>query len=126
MAIDDSTKQQLMKFVVSGIVAVAVDLGVYYLLNHYINHNISKGISFLAGSIVAFLLNKYWTFEIKEFSGVQLIRFFSLYVTTLVINVLINKGVLNLFGGVLFSFLCATAASTILNFIGQKFWVFKR
>jgi len=25
----------------------------------------------------------------------------------------------------LFGFLCATGVSTILNFIGQKFWVFK-
>ncbi len=126
MAIDSTTRGQLLKFIVSGLIAVAVDFGVYYLLNNYTSHNVSKGISFLTGSIVAYLLNKFWTFDTKEFSGKQLFRFFFLYGTTLAINVLVNKGVLNLFNSVLFGFLCATGASTILNFLGQKFWVFKK
>ena len=126
MEIDTTTKQQLGKFIVSGLIAVAVDFGVYFFLNNYINHNVSKGLSFLTGSIVAYLLNKFWTFRAKEFSGSQLFRFFFLYLTTLAINILVNKGVLNLFNSVLFGFLCATGASTILNFLGQKFWVFKQ
>ncbi len=126
MAIDSLTKRQLAKFVVSGVIAVAVDFGVYYFSNNYTGHNVSKGISFLTGSIVAYLLNKFWTFETKEFSGTQLFRFFFLYVTTLAINVLVNNEVLNLFKSVLFGFLFATGASTILNFLGQKFWVFKK
>lgn len=124
--VNTTTRNQLLKFIVSGCIAVAVDFGVYYLLNNYTGHNISKGISFLTGSLVAYLLNKFWTFDAKEFSGTQLFRFFFLYASTLVINVLVNKGVLNLFNSVLFGFLCATGASTILNFLGQKFWVFKK
>ena len=69
MAIGDTTKHQLVKFIFSGIIAVAVDFGVYYFLNRYTGHNTSKGISFLTGSIVAYLLNKFWTFGAKEFSG---------------------------------------------------------
>lgn len=126
MEINATMKQQLARFIFSGIIAVAVDFGVYYFLNKYTGHNISKGISFLAGSIVAYLLNKFWTFEAKEFSGKQLFRFFFLYLTTLAINVLVNKGVLNLFNSVILGFLCATGASTVLNFSGQKFWVFKK
>lgn len=126
MAIDTTTRSQLLKFIVSGIIAVAVDFGVYYLLNNYTSHNVSKGVSFLIGSMVAYILNKFWTFDTKEFSGAQLFRFFFLYTSTLAINVLVNKGVLNLFNSVLFGFLCATGASTILNFLGQKFWVFKK
>lgn len=125
MAIDANTRKQLGKFVVAGVIAVAIDFGVYYFLNRYVGHNVSKGVSFLTGSIVAYLLNKFWTFDVKEFSGTQLFRFFFLYLTTLAINVLINKGVLTLFDSVLLGFLCATGASTILNFIGQKCWVFK-
>lgn len=126
MAIDVTTKRQLIKFIVAGIIAVAVDFGAYYFLINYMSHNVSKGFSFLVGSIIAYLLNKFWTFKTKEFSGTQLFRFFLLYATTLAINVLVNKGVLNLFNNVLFGFLCATGASTILNFFGQKFWVFKK
>ena len=126
MAIDTTTQRQLFKFVVSGVIAVAVDFGVYYLLNSYMDHSVSKGVSFLSGSMVAYLMNKFWTFETKEFSGMQLFRFFFLYVTTLAINVMVNKGVLNLFNSVLFAFFCATGASTVLNFLGQKFWVFRK
>lgn len=125
MEIDATTKQQLGKFIVSGLVAVAVDFGSYFFLNNYIIHNVSKGISFLTGSIVAYLLNKFWTFGTKEFSGLQLFRFFFLYLITLVINIMVNKGVLNFYNSVLLGFLSATGASTILNFLGQKFWVFK-
>jgi len=125
MEIDATTKRQLGKFIVSGLVAVAVDFGSYFFLNNYISHNVSKGISFLTGSIVAYLLNKFWTFDTKEFSGLQLFRFFFLYLITLVINIMVNKGVLNFYNSVLLGFLCATGASTILNFLGQKFWVFK-
>lgn len=124
--VDTTTRSQLLKFIVSGCIAVAVDFGVYYFLNTYIGHNVSKGISFLTGSLVAYLLNKFWTFDTKEFSGTQLFRFFFLYTSTLAINVLVNKVVLNLFHSVLFGFLCATGASTVLNFLGQKFWVFKK
>lgn len=126
MEIGAATKQQLGKFVVSGFIAVAVDFGSYYLLIDYIGHNISKGISFLIGSVVAYLLNKFWTFEANEFSGAQMLRFFFLYVTTLGVNVLVNKSVLAVFNSVFFGFLCATGASTVLNFLGQKFWVFKK
>lgn len=126
MAIDNTTQKQLLKFVVSGVIAVGVDFGVYYLLNNYMDQNVSKGISFLTGSMVAYLMNKFWTFDTKEFSGIQLFRFFFLYATTLAINVMVNKGVLSLFNSVLFGFLCATGASTVLNFLGQKFWVFKK
>lgn len=125
MAIDITTKKQFYKFIVCGVIAVAVDYGTYYLLNNYMGHNFSKGISFLVGSIVAYLLNKFWTFESKVFIGKQLLRFLILYMTTLVINVLVNKGILNLYNSMLFGFLCATGISTILNFLGQKFWVFK-
>ncbi|WP_281541806.1 GtrA family protein [Maribacter aestuarii] len=126
MEINTTTKKQLGKFVVSGLIAVVVDFSTYFLLNNYTGHNVAKGISFLTGSIVAYVLNKFWTFHTKEFSGTQLFRFFFLYVTTLAVNVLVNKGILNLFNNVLFGFLCATGASTILNFLGQKFWVFKK
>ncbi|MCL6274284.1 GtrA family protein [Muricauda sp. 2012CJ35-5] len=126
MAIDSITQRQLSKFVFSGVIAVVVDFGVYYMANNYLGHNLSKGLSFLSGSVVAYLLNKFWTFEAKEFSGSQMFRFFFLYGMTLAINVFVNKFVLATIGNVLFGFLCATAASTILNFLGQKFWVFKK
>ena len=44
---------------------------------------------------------------------------------TLTINIFTNSFILNITDLVLLSFVIATGVSTILNFIGQKWWVFK-
>jgi len=59
-------KKELKRFLVAGISAVGTDLVTYYILLNYFNTDFSKGISFLLGTIVAFIINKYWTFEKKE------------------------------------------------------------
>ena len=84
----------------------------------------------------AYLLNKFFTFKQPVHSTAELIRFFSLYGTTLVANVFVNYLALTLlpdFVGdflswsyiVILAFVMATGVSTILNFTGQKLWVFK-
>jgi putative flippase GtrA len=132
-------KKELLRFLVSGFTAVAIDLGVYFLLVMIMSTNLAKGISFISGTFVAFMLNKYWTFEVKERSYLEIVKFITLYAITLAINIAVNKIVLNMalkmdldFGfrvipkAYMIAFLCATGTSTILNFIGQKFWVFKQ
>ncbi len=126
MEITPETKKQILRFIGTGIVAVAVDLLVYLLLKENFGYSLSKGFSFFTGTIVAYLLNKFWTFEEKKYSTVQLLKFFFLYGITLGVNVVVNNLVLDMFYSVIFAFLCATGTSTILNFIGQKFWVFKK
>jgi putative flippase GtrA len=118
-------KKELKRFLVAGFGAVGTDLFLYYIFLDYLSSNISKGISFLVGTIVAFVINKYWTFEKHDKSFKEIILFGILYGATLVINVLTNKLVLDYTSIVLLSFLVATGVSTVLNFIGQKFWVFK-
>lgn len=119
------TKKELTRFIVAGFSAVATDLITYYLLLNFLSTFISKSISFLLGTIVAFFMNKYWTFEKKERLYIEILRFAILYSLTLGANVLVNKLVLDNSGIVILSFVIATAVSTIINFIGQKFWVFK-
>ena len=119
------TKKELKSFIVAGLSAVGTDLGIYYLLLNFLDIYIAKGISFLSGTIVAFIINKYWTFEKKKKSYIEIIRFAILYSITLGVNVLTNKLVLENSGILILSFIIATGVSAVLNFIGQKFWVFK-
>ncbi|WP_418513906.1 GtrA family protein [Corallibacter sp.] len=118
-------KKELIRFIIAGVCAVATDLIVYYILLTFLTHNISKGISFIAGTIVAYIINKFWTFEKKEKSYSEMMRFALLYGFSLSINILTNKLVLDFTSIVLIAFLIATGASTIVNFFGQKLWVFK-
>lgn len=135
----DKTKKEISRFILSGILAVLTDTFVYYILSHFIDLSLAKGISFLTGTITAYLMNKYYTFEQKRKSIKEVIKFLLLYLVSLAANVGVNKvcllilpsafsyiSFLNNFQAVkLFSFLCATGTSTIINFSGQKFWVFK-
>jgi putative flippase GtrA len=121
-----AAQKQLLRFLVVGCSAVATDFVTYTLLLHLLAHAPAKTISFILGSIVAYLLNKYWTFAVPGKNHIEVAKFIILYTSTLGVNVAVNAAVLILFPhAVPFAFLCATGTSTILNFIGQKWWVFK-
>jgi putative flippase GtrA len=117
--------RELVWFLIAGFSAVGMDMGSYYGLNVLLPIFFAKGLSFVLGSIVAFIINKYKTFEKVEFSKTEIVKFSILYLTTLLVNVGVNHIVITVFPNwVFFAFLCATGTSTIINFIGQKFWVF--
>ena len=118
-------KREMSRFLVAGFCAVGTDMCSYFLLLKVLTHDYSKGISFLLGTIVAYFINKYWTFEKKTKSYSEVGKFAILYSSTLGANVLVNRIVLNLFQSTLLAFLLATGVSTVLNFSGQKSWVFK-
>ena len=119
-------KREMSRFLVAGFCAVGTDMGSYFLLLKVLPHDYSKGTSFLLGSMVAYCINKYWTFEKKTKPYDEMSKFAILYLSTLGTNVLVNRIVLDLFQSTLLAFLIATGVSTVLNFIGQKWWVFKR
>jgi len=118
-------KKELKRFLVAGLSAVGTDLAMYYVLLNFLTPGLSKAISFLLGTIVAYVINKYWTFEKHDKSLKEMMLFAVLYACTLGLNVFTNNLVLDQTGVVFFAFLVATGVSTVLNFIGQKFWVFK-
>ncbi len=143
----NSLKREVGLFLIVGMTAVTTDLGSYYLLLGHLHPAVAKAISFVTGSAVAFIMNKFWTFAKYTHSYVEIAKFVLLYTVTLIANVTTNDFFLinfnSLHHALLFSvgikrevdinpsllvflaFLVATAVSTILNFIGQKWWVFK-
>ena len=118
--------KELLKFCVGGGSAVAVDFVVYMLLKQQILITVAKVISFVVGAIAGFIINKLWTFESKSFKTSEVLKYIFLYVCSATANTLVNKGVLSLVDSSIFAFLCATGTSTIINFLGQKFFVFKK
>ena len=118
-------KKELKCFLIAGLSAVGTDFITYYVMLNFLHHDIAKILSFILGTIVAFVINKYWTFERYKKSYKQIFQFIILYSATLFVNVMINRSVLDFTELVFLAFLIATGASTILNFVGQKWWVFK-
>lgn len=135
--IDSQTRVQLFKFAASGIIATVVDFGTYFGLLYTVlpgGHEASKGVAYVLGTTVAYLLAKYWTFPDRDPVPGETRRFLVLYGVAFAVNVGVNSLLLALLG-VAFAALGqpaletvavvgATGCSMTLNFIGQKFWVF--
>ncbi len=121
-----ASKKEIPRFLVTGILAVATDYLSYLFLVNFFHINFAKASSFILGSCVAFILNKCWTFESDRKASATLMPFAILYSTTFLVNVGLNHFSLVYISEIkTFAFIIATSASTILNFIGMKFWVFK-
>jgi putative flippase GtrA len=128
--IDPKTKRQIIRFLFAGCGAVGTDTFVYFMLVHnylnYVGYNWAKFIAFISGTFTAFIINKYWTFESKQKSLFEVVAFMILYFTTLGLNVSVNHIILYISGNLtILAFVVATGCSTVANFLGQKFWVFK-
>jgi len=113
-----------------GFTTVAIDFGVYQLLLMLdVPTPVAKGVSFVTGTIFAYVANRLWTFDRAE-GGVSVFGLFVvLYVVTLTINVAVNSVIISLFDdgelGRSIGFLAATGASATLNFVGMKTIVFR-
>ena len=137
-------KKQIIKFTVVGAIAALADLSFYYLLlqtlpeqvmTAFSNESIAKGLSFIIGTTVTYYLNKFWTWKKKGRSTRGLFKFLALYACSLIMNVAVNALLLyllhnmamlqNLPNKYLIAFIGAAGASAVVNFLGQKFWVFK-
>lgn len=138
------SKKQLMKFTLIGIFAVMVDLIFYYTFLNALpkttssfikNEEISKALSFLCGMTFSYFLNKFWTWKKKDRSKRRVAKFALIYGISLLVNVTVNavlifllhnyKDLIDLPYKYLIAFIGATGVSALINFTGQKFWVFK-
>lgn len=118
--------KEILKFLVGGGSAVIVDAFFYAVLKQKIDFFVAKAISYVLGAIVGFIINKLWTFESKKFSCWEIIKYSILYICSACANTVVNKVILLWITNGVFAFLCATATSTIINFLGQKFVVFNK
>lgn len=120
-------KKEFLRFLVGGGSAVLVDWLIYIvLLEVGVGNAIAKSISYIGGAVVGFLINKLWTFESMGFSYTEILKYVILYIFSAVCNASANKIVLHFIQHYAAGFLCATGVSTVINFTGQKFFVFTK
>lgn len=117
-------------FLIIGALTVLIDYLVYNCLYWWqvSSIGVAKVVGFLAGTLFAYLANRFWTFRHKSHARGSLSRFVLLYAFTLLTNVIVNDwvfdGLFGIQGSVSFAFLIATGVSATMNFIGMKFFVF--
>jgi putative flippase GtrA len=125
---------QMLAFSLVGILAIGVDYIGYWLLRLFLNLDWAKGLSYIAGIGVVYVGNKFWTFDQPHKSPSETFKFCMLYVATFCINVWVNHVTvfylanykLMFMNPYFWGFIVSTAVTAIINFIAQKWWVFRK
>lgn len=124
---DKNNIVQFARFLFSGTMAVLTDAFSYFSIMSIVDFpEAAKFISFILGSLVAFFLNKFFTFKVASYSRTEFTAFAVLYSFTLLLNTSINGILYRSFNQSYIAFIAATSVSTIVNFLGMKFYVFDR
>lgn len=130
-------KRELGIFLIVGLMTVAIDFVLYRSLLHFTpfgteNLNLAKGMSFIGGTLFAYVANRFWTFNRQVIGPGSFSRFIVVYVLGLAANIAVNyiaiTYFMDFFGipeySIILAFLLATSISASLNFIGMKYLVF--
>lgn len=122
------TIYQLYRFFFIGIIVVSIDALFYFIFIFLdiFDPEASKRISFIIGACFAFVLNKNFVFFSNDIKIKEPILFSLLYLSTFLINSFVHDITLNYSNEKILAFLLATVTSTFINFIGQKFIVFRK
>ena len=124
-----------LKFISVGVVNTVVGSGLMFVLYNFLGFGywLSSTVSYIAGSILSFFLNKYWTFGVRKWSvfvvaafalNIAICYFLAYKAARTLIHALplgqpenVKDNIAMLVGICLF---------TGLNYLGQRFVVFRR
>ena len=122
---------ELKRFTAVGMIAVCLDWGFYLALTNFfgVGAVLSKSFSYILGTIFAFIANGRLVFQ-SDLAPVNFLKHLLLYTFSLLANTLFFAFLKSHFsfdspiilGAALFT---ATFVSTVINFVGMRFWVFK-
>lgn len=119
-------KKELITYIFVGILAVLADFIFYKIFVFLgVENSIAKRVSFIFGAFISFFLNKKITFNSKSKSFTQPILFALIYLISFIINSITHDIIIKYFQ-INIAFASATCLSIVINYLGQKYIVFKK
>lgn len=120
--------RQFVTFACVGVVGVTFNYGIFFLLYHYahVHYLTASATGFIAAIIVAYTLNRKYTFKSKTSYKTHLVQYvavnlFSLVLGLIVLALLVEKIGLNPY----IANVLTLGVTTLTNFTGSKFLVFR-
>ncbi len=124
--------RQFVKFGIVGASGFLVNLAFFTLLQRLVpNHAepipyyVIYSISFLAGGVSNYYLNRIWTFRSTGHAVREGVQFLSVSLVALVVGLLVSAAVSPWLGHGHKTWFVATMAGIFVNFFLNKFWTFR-
>ena len=126
--------KQFRSFFIVGIIAFSIDISFYYFLTSIeVSVNISKGISFLLGTVFGYFVNSIFTFKVLSLRTILFLRYLGVYILSMILNIFINEQVFIFLHKSMItdqmvklsSVIFATICSMIFNFVSLKLYVYR-
>lgn len=124
---------QLFRFICTGVVGAVVDFGSTYLLSLVgLSHAGSKTVGFILGTLTAYFINRWWTFQAAP-SRKRFVATMCSYLLTYLVQLglflvciswLEDHGFSDFWTQAI-SFVIAQGTATVLNFIIQRWVIFR-
>lgn len=116
-------------FGIVGTTNTAIDLAIFFLLVHFCHFDVilSQVVSYTCGLVNSYFLNRAVTFQKRgkpQFR--EMIRFIALNMISCGASVGVLAASRHIVGSTLVSKFLATGATLVINFVGSKWWVFRR
>ncbi len=129
--IDNLAYNQFCKFCAVGVLNTAVQYGVFYGLLHLfkLNYLMASTIGYCAGLTNSYMFNRKWTFGDVNSPNInrEFIKFVMVNVAALAINLAslrCSVSILHLRPEI--GQIISIPLSTVVNFLGNKFWTFSK
>lgn len=120
---------QIFKFLSVGLFCTILNYLCFFLLLHLFEFHflVASGLGYIFGLLFGYYLNRVWTFQSVTDSFKQKMRYIFTYLFSLAIGLIFLQILVRNYGLVTeIANIYVILITTLLNFLGTKFWVFHK